>query len=121
MNDPLGIVFTIIFLMAPKDIETVQIWPNAVDANAELRQASFSFSRTTNGWCSDSGMPYPLGCVTISNGICLNNHGQVLLRKDDLKIANGTNYTFKPDNHDGTLEFSVRQENDEKTLTFKAG
>jgi hypothetical protein len=38
MGDFLGIMFSIIFFLTPKEVDRVQIWPYAADTNSHARE-----------------------------------------------------------------------------------
>jgi hypothetical protein len=120
MGEFLGIMFSIIFLVTPKDMDQVQIWPNAADAREDLKKASITFRRSGDGWYPSDVDTDRTRAIFITDGNWVDEHGKVLLEiKGNLSIKNGTNYVFKPKDWERPLEFSIRESSDERTFEIK--
>jgi len=120
MGDFLGIMFSIMFFLTPKEIDRVQIWPYAADTNSHTRELSMTFQRTSTGWCPGFGETNSNRCIVLNNGKWMDENGKVLLDiKNNLKVTQATNYVFKAKEWENPLEFSVREGNGQRTFEIK--
>jgi len=120
MGEFISIMLSIIFFLTPKEVDRVQVWPYATDTNSNLRALSLTFQRTKDGWCPDFGETNKTECVIIKEGKWVDESGKMLLDiKGNLKVAQKTNYVFKPKDWDNPLEFSLRDGKAERTFEIK--
>jgi hypothetical protein len=121
MGEFLGIMLSIIFYLTPKEVESVQIWPNATDTNSKTKELSLIFHRSASGWYPDGISTNMSPGIRITDGKWVDEQGKTLLEiKKNLKVTNGTNYVFKPKDFENPLEFSVAGSKEDRAFSIKS-
>ena len=116
MYDFLEIILSVVVFLSPHDVIAIQMWPYAADTNSVKRELTTTYRKGTNGWCVYGN------CIVVTDGKLLDEHGKVLLDiKDNLKVANQTNYLLFPKDWNNPLRFSWQEERNERTLSIYDG
>ena len=126
MYDFLDIILAVVICLSPHDINRIQMWPNAADPGqtplGRMNELSLIYQKDGNQWCADFGETNKGPCIIVTDGKLVDEHGKILLNiKDNLKVANETNYVFQPKDFDNPLKFSVSDGNGEKTVAIYDG
>jgi hypothetical protein len=120
MGEFLGIMLTIIFFVSPKDVNRIEVWPNASDPRENVRSLSLSFGWNGSNWCTQEEGTNTSSCFILSDGRWKDEDGKVILDiKANLNSSEGTNFVFKPKEWERPLRFSVREGADERTFEIK--